>query len=457
MRLLVSAAVVFAASSALAAGLGPIPGEERFGQSQMGGENQNSGGAEVGWTKIGDQHFLQITPRLDLNLGMVGLGLQIPLNLYLPPEEPWVREEDYDESPQDYFKLIRYLRIGNKGDTFYGRVGELAAELGHGTIMSRYINNFDLNTRRVGLVLDVNTNYGGIESVISDIGALTTDTVDSKLIGARLYLKPFALVDPESFLNIIQIGVTTVSDTNAPYEIDTTSTSDEVAVSRQDYATVGGFDIGIELLRSSMLDVTPYTDVNFIEGAGWGWHLGIAALAKLPIGFDFSIPVRLEYRRFKENYAPAYFSTFYELERFSYPLGGAASVPKFRFIDEVAEGDGLNGFYGDAAFDFAGILQVGAVYEGYDHADSTLGVFLAVPALEWLQFKAYYARNGITGTNDIFVLDDRSLVIAQARYELFSYTYLVGRWSRQWVYNPETDAHESEDTYNVGLEFGFSF
>ena len=40
-------------------------------------------------------------------------------------------------------------------------IHEIAADLGHGTIMGRYMNNVDINTYRLGSQFDVYTEYGG--------------------------------------------------------------------------------------------------------------------------------------------------------------------------------------------------------------------------------------------------------------------------------------------------------
>jgi len=488
-RLVLAVALVLAPALALA-DLGPMPGEERF--KGLVPDDKQHVGMDAGFGRIEEDYFVQLTLKTELNLGPVGLGLQVPLNLRVWDKAPkatgdyygLIRHEDW-QRPSDYIKVIRYLRLGHKRDEFYLRVGELAATLGHGTIMNRYLNNVDVNAFRAGSEFDINTDYGGFETVISDFGTIyDTKNPDSRIFALRTYVRPVALADPSSLANIFALGFSVVTDTNAPLAIaQSDAVVDEfgnqtapsrpivedgrLKVATAKAATVYGFDVEAEVLHSAILDIVPYSDLNFIQGAGSGWHLGVLVTAKMPIGFDLTIPVRLEYRRLKANYLPAYFSTFYEIERYAeIDRANNASTqpdPKATYVRGLS-GPGLNGYYGDLAFDFAGIFQVGAVYEDYVTTDPKIGpniqAFLAVPALETIQFKAFYARTNIQGTNDILKFDERSMAVAQARYEVYTYVYLVGRMSRRWVLataGPAVGTYKATDDWKFGLEIDVSF
>ncbi len=466
--------------------MGPMPGEERFKGLVPG--DQQTVGMGLGVGQIDEDYFVQLALKTELNLGPVGLGLQVPLNLRVWDKDPKatgdyygrIRQEDW-QRPADYLKVIRYLRLGHKRDQFYLRAGELAASLGHGTIMNRYLNNLDVNAFRVGSEFDINTDYAGIETVISDFGTLIdTKNPDSRIFALRGYVRPVALADPSSVANIFSFGVSVVTDTNAPrtFTQATDANGDPVPVVERgrlkvdstSAATVWGVDAEAEVLHSAILDLVPYTDMNFINGAGWGWHAGVLATAKMPIGFDLTIPVRLEYRRFKSNYVPSYFSTFYEIERYAgidrAQAGAGAPTPKAEYVRNLPNAGGLNGYYGDLAFDFAGIFQVGAVYEDYASTDPAIGpnlqAFLAVPALETIQFKAFYARTHIKGVNDIVKFDERSMAVVEARYQLISYVYLVGRGTRRWVLVTDQAAtdfgqYKASTDWKFGLEMSLSF
>ncbi len=508
MRFVLSILVLSLIPAVAAAQLGPIPGEERF--AGIAGDEQNTAGAGLGYAKISEDHFLQLTIRTGLNLGKIGIGFQIPLNLRVIDNDPEnnddyggiIRKEDWDE-PSEYLKIIRYVRYGHKHsrDLLFVRVGELAASIGHGTIMDRYMNNIDVNTFRVGSQLDVYTNYGGIETVVSDYGSLLGGTAASKIVGGRAYIKPYGLVDPEGALNIFKVGVSVVTDVNAPreiamepaekdgtplyklpnedacdpaggdpdcqpYDVPVIDGKGNLEVAKDGSFTVWGLDAEVEAVNTSVIKITPYTDLNFMQDAGWGWHLGTLVTLRMPIGFELTVPIRLEYRRFKSNYKPAYFSTAYEVERFAYrdPEQGNAMVgPKGEFFKNKPGGEGLDGVYADLALDFANIFQIGAIYEGYKGAPPNLAAFLAVPALQVVQFKAYYTKTGVDDLDDFFTLDNRSLLIAQARYQVITFVYLVGRYTRRWVLDSEDPTSktygtfQSTDDYQVGIEASFAF
>ena len=455
--------LIFLLSSSAAWALDPIPGEERF--SALASEEQTAG-AMLGYTTIEGEHFLSITPRLDLNLGLVGLGLQIPLNIRSPiPTDNgddskdfggWIRHDDWD-GQWEWLKMIRYVRLGAKRDPFYLRVGELAADLGHGTVMSRYLNNLDANSFRLGVQFDVNTQYGGAETIINDFGGnLDSKSTNSQIIGGRLYIKPMAFVDPESVLNIFAVGLTAVTDRNAPFT-KTKDNGDEVSDSKSQ--TVWGIDVEAVVLNNALLELVPYSDLNFISGAGSGWHLGVMAKAKLPVGLDLQLPIRLEYRNMQGGYTPTYFSTFYDIERFSYPGSDKASQ-SYYFQEDQADAKGLQGYYGDLAFDFVGLVQIGAFYEDYfgEGYSPNLAVFVSVPALEIVQFKAYYERRGLSGLSDAFVLDEKSYAVAEGRYELFTSIYLVAQAQQRWADDDLDGVYEAADPeYSFGLEASLSF
>lgn len=477
-------------SGSTAWALDPIPGEERFqGMFERPEESSVSSGFDFGM--IGEDWFISITPRIELNFGRFGLGLQVPLNLKIVDNDPQneeiggvLRKEDWDE-PGEFLRVIRYIRFGYKRDFIYFRGGELAAEIGHGTIVSRYLNNTDIDTYRLGLQFDLNTAYGGFETLIADVGIFADDYSGSKMFGARGYVKPVAFWDASSFLNIFAVGYTLVVDANAPYQLASELTPGSTSnyrlrvddqsnfiVQQQTEAMVMGWDVEAEVFNNMFIDLIPYIDVNYIVGGDAGLHMGAKAAFKLPFLIELTIPVRMEYRYFGPRYIPTYFNTHYELERFNYPAGSIAGRdadatggavdglgrPKANVVRNQNQGGGRNGFFADAALDIAGYLQLGALYEDYDGSPGgNLAVYVSVPALDTFQLKAYYARTSINSVDDIFGLDERSIAVAQARYELFSFLYLVARWTRRWEIDPSTHAIKASDQWKVGAEVGYTF
>lgn len=444
-----------------------FPGEEKFA-SLMGADN-TSGGIALGLTNFGDgDYFVQIAPRIDFSLGKVGLGVQIPLNLRIWDADPeaegdffgLIREQDWDE-PGEFLKVIRKVRLGRKNSRIYVAGGELSAEIGHGTILGNYINNVDIETFRAGAHVAMNVRQGGFELMVADIGMVLGENPHSQLVGFRGYIRPSALVHKEKHLyDMFAIGFSAVMDMNAPLSLSQGPDGNLVENGRfvpaaTANAKVLGVDVEAQLLKTPILDVMPYIDVNSIKDVGGGVHMGVKASAKLPIGLDLKLPVRLEYRWFPGGrYAPQYFSTFYELERYQFSDTGK---PKYQAFLDKEGGLGTNGVYGDLAFDFIGLAQLGAIYEDYQGAEPNLSGFLKVPALETFKFKAYYQRRGVSGLDDIFTLDEKSLAVVEGRYQIISDIYAVARWSRRWILDANAGEYAAEDETLFNIEYSFNF
>ena len=442
-----------------------MPGEDRF--ATLLNTKEQTAGAGLGLSKIDDAYFLQLKPRFSLNLGAIGVGVELPLNLEVWPREDnaddlfgLLRKEDWDDEGE-WLKIIRFVRLGNKGSSLFVRYGELAGDIGHGTIVGRYVNNVDLNNFRAGAQFDVNTKWGGFETLVADVDDLARDTQASKLVALRMYSKPYAWATggKDSILNRLRVGISWASDINAPLAMGTADPNSATPnVTQTQKAVVYGADADLQVFQNALLTLTPYIDYNRTDRGGYGLHIGAMAVAKLPIGLDLRLPVRLEYRRFSKNYLPAYYGTFYEIERYAYPMGGSGTpLPKWAYLAAQDGDEGINGLYGEAAFDFLKLVQIGAIYEAYLGQSSNLNVFLNVPALSMLQFKAYYARINIEGLDDLFVFDERSAAVAQARYEMIKSIFLVARASRRWTFDPAQGSYEPTDEWNFGAEYSLSF
>jgi hypothetical protein len=457
----------------------------------MMGDDAKSAGTDLGFVEIDGTTYMQMAPRFDFRLGKLGLGLQVPMNVPIHPGfwsdndsenngGNFLREEDWDEA-SDYFRMVRYVQWGQKRDFIYTRFGELTGSIGHGTIVGAYSNNLDVNSFRPGLQFDLNTSFGGFETLVSDVVTYSTNSPDSKLFAVRGYIKPVGLLMADSPLNIFSLGVSFAGDTNAPKTLGAADESGDFVVDSTDGVKIYGVDLDAEVLNNDVITLVPYMDFNMIDGAGTGFHLGLQAVLKFPVGLDLAVPITLEYRKFSSNYMAQYFDTFYELERFAM-LSVAPGTPKGEYIksDAIKDGDGLDGYYGDFAFDFLGIAQVGGIYEHYKvvasseaspEAEATgddaaeagtdtnglgnLSIYLSVPALDVLDFQAYYNRKGITCSDDMFKFDDRSMAVAQARYKVYPMLYVVAQYQRLWAYNGESAQWEAKDNKGFGVEFVF--
>ncbi|RME19832.1 MAG: hypothetical protein D6806_17585 [Deltaproteobacteria bacterium] len=421
---------------------------------------------DVNFGMIDDDLFMTLNLGFSMDLGTIGFGVRVPLRLRLMDSDPQdeeygsvLRREDWDEWT-DYLKVIRYFRYGHKGDTFHLVVGELwGASLGHGTIVGNYYNNVDLDHFKVGLQIDIDTDYGGAETMMNNLFQPT-------LFGGRAYVRPWSFVDPDSYLNNFAVGFTTVSDVTAPYAVAAQSADGGYPeVTEEKATTIIGGDIEFRVLNLSWLNLTPYMDLNGIVGAGIGYHAGILSVFHLPASINLT--ARIEYRYMNPDYIPAYFDSYYEIQKFAYPYkdestGTEQQAPKRAVLERLGDKN-LNGYWAELVFKFADLFILGASYDDYDGPyNSNLRIYLDIPALEVIQFGAYYYRHNYEGAADAFKFDEKSLFLVEARYQFTSFLYVVAQYWRIWQLDndPASGSYGSYvpvDDWSVGLGASYTF
>jgi hypothetical protein len=429
---------------------------------------------------VGEGNYINAIVNTEFNLGPVGLGLALPLNLLVAPDKGISRDDiayngllrrrDWNEG-SDYFKLVRFVRYGHKRDPVYLLAGQMwGASIGHGTLVSRYANSLSLDHVKFGLAFDVNTTYFGFETMTDSVSA-------PALLAGRAYLRPFG---DTPVLRGWAVGVTVAADRTAPrFYVDAAgnpsptlqqdSLGNPLFASNDVYA--GGVDTEFELLHNSLISLIPYVDLNRIRGAGNGLHAGVLADIYLPVPvLEVNVQARLEYRMMQPGYIPEYFDQTYDLGRVQYIgacPGGAQACPKFAAAQYSHTAPGVDpgsidrkGYYGELAFGFAGLLQIGGLYQDYqgDPAGASLGLFATFPKLETIKLSAYYLRKNMkSGFDDAFKLDERSLLAAAVAYKVFGPIYMRFEFQRRYVLQPNTTQFKAVDTFQAGLAAFVSF
>jgi len=202
-----------------------------LGYGQYTREGLFNGG--IGVTSINDETFLTLSFHPEIVLGKFGVGLNIDF-LY-NTETSEIRSKDWNEN-YDYFRLIRYIRYGWKGDKFYTRLGTLdAARIGHGFIMNYYTNEAEWDERKNGLVLDIDFGKFGFESMTSNLGRM-------EILGGRAYVRPFQDILSTPIIKNIAFGATFVTDIDPDKNTDT-----------EDNVSVYGGDVELPFLNNDIL------------------------------------------------------------------------------------------------------------------------------------------------------------------------------------------------------------
>jgi hypothetical protein len=424
----------------------------------------------------GEGSYAATVINTEFSLGPVGLGLSVPLNLmvwnndqccvggYTREAKTYagiLRRRDWDE-PQDFAKFIRYVRYGNKRDPLHVLAGQLwGASIGHGTLVNRYSNSLNLDHPKAGLVLDVNTDFVGVETMTDWVG-------NPMLMAGRAYVRPFGDMP---ILRGWAIGVSGATDRTAPYNVSGPLAQDaqgNPVIPNQRAVYAVGIDTEFEVLRNALISLIPYVDFNRIAGAGNGLHAGVLTDVRLPVPvIEMNVQAKLEYRVMQPGYIPEYFDQVYDLGRVQYavqgPGGGTTHVSKFDAAQAARGTDNSfsqGGYYGELAVGFAGLLQVGGLYQDRqgDPNGASLGLFATLPHFETIKVSAYYLRKNMkSGLNDAFLLDERSLLAASLAYKVWGPVYFRADFRRQWVLQPGETQIKAVDSFTAGMATFIAF
>ena len=440
------------------------------------GSSPTSGGDLTGqfsvgllFEDIGEDRFLTLDIRNQLEVGPLKFGLQVPISLRVWDEDPQdvdtVRTEAWDEI-SDFAQIVRFLEL-NLGDEtwgFRGRLGALDGEsIGHGTILAGYFNSIDRDHYQGGIALRAGFGFGGAELMVDNLLA-------PEIIGSRLFLRPAAWFSDADWAQNLVFGMSFVTDTNAPLSLKNGSTKPStdfepvidpqgnlVATDKQSVDIVG-FDLEYTVMKNALVDIVPYVDLNVMRHTenGVGFHAGSFFNLKIPGGVGPTVMTRLEYRYAGENYAPRYIDSLYEAHRLMFVPANAGSAPQTKLNWLKAGGHGNHGWLGELFFDFAGWVKLGGSYEDYEGPNnSALTLNLLLPRWETLQAGALYTHRGFDSLSEAFQMDG-ALLLAFLKSQVWGPVYATASYSRSWTVN-EGGTYTSQDDWNIGVGLDFSY
>lgn len=454
---------------------------------------------------IGEDFFVTFTSRFFWNQELWGFGLALPLRFRVKDFDPddqedylgILRKEDWDE-PTDFFRLLRYVYFGkaDRQGPYYVRVGDIEElELGHGTIVYRYYNGFDLDRWRAGLLLTGRTRLLGAEGIFSDLGRINSDV---GLVGLRTYLHPQVLFEAPIDKNgdgiyggegdepkggqELQVGFSFFADPTAPIRLNRTPGEDlngnfmldegedsngngvldpvrilldderHAIVEERRFVGALGTDVHYRLFEEEWLTITPYADFNKLihGGTGLGLHLGVRWQSTFQTGLaPVSFDARTEYRRTSGDYEAPYFGMTHEIERFDSPPG--SGVTKLEALRRARDLPWRNGYF----LSLVGGM-VPHVYGGIEYVDrgpnlSSLRLSLQLKLPYDFEVETFYYRFNISGGSDLFGLDDRTALLARVQIPIISVFGVSGEWVRVFRAGAEGVGYEAVDAWNVGL------
>lgn len=396
-------------------------------------EGYINGGMGITWID-GKPHY-RFSFRPEVAIGNFGVGLDLNLDF---DSDGKLRKENFNET-SDYLSLIRYLRYGYKNDPVFIKLGALDYyTLGHGTIIHQYNNSPTFDSRKIGLVADIDFGKFGFESIYGNFA-------QSGVFGLRGYIRPlqFSPAADIPILSNLELGASYVSDFNEYARVDSGffDQSGKFVIAKDGGSlNIIGFDIGLPLIKSSVTTITLYADYNKIINFGSGVATGVK--------FDFdgmgllSVSARLERRFNNGKYIPSYFNSLYEIERFKSDSVNGTYQNKALALVNITES--MNGFYGDLLIR---VLNLFDIYGGYQRLDKnpTSGILNLRAAIEpegaSFILRAGYDKINIIDEKDLFKLDDRSYLFTEVGYKPME--YIIVSIVYNWTFAPIRDTDDN--------------
>lgn len=270
-----------------------------------------------------------------------------------------------------------------------------------------------------GNVLDESGRYSVEEEAGSDIREKKAKEAKANTIRPINKDSRMELVDNDPWYNRLTIGFTSAWDRAAPVQIYYNSNGSPVTEKNSDNpktkeitrVSIEGFDIEYRLLNLPFVEFTPYADFNRIKGLDGsnGTHYG----SILRVGTkDLNIILKPEFRSMSANYAPMYFDSFYEIERFqTFPVN-APIRPKYEFIENQSNKK-VTGYYHTVYLNFYHLGFEFAVedYGGKDNKRIFAAAYIPLGSSFLMSF--YYTKKGYGSQGKTFELDNNTQAAAE--------------------------------------------
>lgn len=392
-------------------------------------EGMLAGGMGLNWIDGELYYSFHFMPELAFSKFGVGLDLNFDIN-----KNGNIRKENFNEF-SDYLSIIRYVRYGQKNEPVYVKLGALDYyTLGHGSIMYMYNNRPSYDSRKNGLVLDLDFGEFGFESIYSNFG-------EAGVVGIRGHVEPLKLT-PAGDIPVIgnlEAGLTFASDFHNKAGVLSGSydrTKREFVAGKDNGSTnIFGFDLGLPLLRSQYLGINLYYDFATIQNFGSGSALGIMFNVN-GLGL-FSGSLKFERRFNGEKYLAGYFNSMYEIERFKLDTASNTFTSKAQMLNSIGA---ENGFYGELGINVLNFVNIIGSYQRLDKISNSGILHLMTdlsPKDGSIVLRAGYDKINIQDEKDLFTLDDRSYLYTELGYK--PVPYIVVSMLYNWTFAPVRD------------------
>jgi hypothetical protein len=222
---------------------------------------------------------------------------------------------------------------------------------------------------------------------------MTSNLGRGEIFGGRIYFRPLQLATETPIIKNFSLGATYVTDIDPDKYRGT-----------DDGISEFGLDAELPLVSNDLTRLVLYGDLAKINDFGSGQAAGIELTLRGISGvFDFG--AQLERRFLGENFLPAYFGPFYELERYSSDNG----VVYTKRDSLAAQTKKTRGTFGMLYGQVLNTLRLLGTYERRDGIPKSgvLHVEATVPdAVPKIAFRAMYDDKNIDTFDDVFTIKE---------------------------------------------------
>jgi len=424
-------------------------GEFDMGQMM---KKTNSLGAYFGYTNIGGESVIGFRLQPDLQIGKLGLGLDIPVQFSITDKK--FRTEEFKDGV-GLLRMIRFLSWGTKKqDDYYFKVGDLTGSfLGYGMLINNYSNSISVDKRKIGVDLDF--CFGkmwGIEVLYSDVNVKSLN-----MLGIRPYIRPLGLTGIP-IIKTFDIGVQYVTDRDRTGSM----LAGDASSNHNTFIGASGvnaeaIDMGVTLLNMPMVRLQAFTSAARLErnksanlakalhdsinghasaeyimdvqnyekdGAGYGLSAGLDFKFKF-LGNVLRLDARAERLWYTNNFIPHFFDVSYEMN-------------KDARIMEAVTSKAEKGYYAELGLMVLSKIMVsGGLLMPDDMGPNNPALLRLVldgsQISKAIVLEGEYVKGGLTSFNDVITLDERSLVSVRAAYKLLNMFCVGVDYNWTWV------------------------
>lgn len=395
------------------------------------GEGMLNGGLGLNW--IDGELFYTFHLMPEVSFANFGAGLDLRLDVNSKGN---LRKENFNEF-SDYLSIIRYVRYGLKNDPVYVKLGALDYyTLGHGSIMYQYNNSPSFDSRKTGLVFDIDFGSIGFESIYGSFA-------EAGVFGIRGYVRPlqFTTLGSIPVIGNLEVGASYAADFNkyagVVYGNYNDSTNQFSASLDKGAINIVGFDLGLPIVSTGTVAVKLYMDYAKIIDYGSGVSTGIMGTFN-GLGL-VTAQARLERRFNGEKYIPSYFNSLYEVDRFRTVPGAAGGfVSKAEQLNFMTSND--NGYFGELGISILHMFDIIGSYQRLDKTPESGILHLkseVAPEEAPFLVRFGYDKTNIKDEKDLFTLDERSFAYFEAGYKPMP--YLLVSLLTSWTFGPVRD------------------